>query len=479
MAHAFDYFVIFAGMRTGSNYLERNLSAAPDIRCFGELFNPYFIAHEGQESYLGLTMAAREADPMRLVDQVRAETTGLAGFRLFHDHDPRVREMALADPKAGKIILTRNPLESFVSWQRALASNQWVLTDAKGLVGTSKIAFDGDAFETFVAEQTAYLTDIREGLARAGHTALTLRYEDLQQIEIINGALAYLGSQHRLTRPERTLKRQNPEPLESKVADMAALRAAIADLDPFGLDHLPPSGPERGPAVPSYVACPRTGLLYLPMAGPEPDPILDWMAALDGVEPTDLIHGMRQKDLRDWRTTHPGARSFTVLHHPVQRAYTAFATRLLPSGRQAYAELRHGLTTAYKVPLPPTYPDPEVQTGEIGAAFLRFLEFLKPNLAAQTSLRIDPSWAGQMSVLQGMAQVALPDRILRAGPTLAADLGALASDLGRPAPEVPVSFPTGDLPNLYTVDMEKAARAAYGRDYAAFGFGSWTPQDSQ
>lgn len=478
MASPFDYFVIFAGMRTGSNYLERNLNAAPDIRSFGELFNPYFIAHEGQESYLGLTMAAREADPMKLVDQVRAEATGLAGFRLFHDHDPRVREMALEDPKAGKIILSRNPLESFVSWQRALASNQWVLTDAKGLVETPKIAFDGAAFEAFLADQTAYLTDIREGLARAGQTALTLRYEDLQQIEVINGALAYLGSQHRLSRPERTLKRQNPEPLEGKVADMAALRAALADLDPFGLDHLPPSGPERGPAVPSFVACPHSGLLYLPMVGPEPDPVLDWMAALDGVATSDLIRGMRQRDLRDWRAAHPGARSFTVLHHPVARAYRAFATRILPSGRQAFAELRHGLIAAYDVPLPPSYPAPEVKADQIGTAFLRFLDFLKPNLAAQTSLRIDPSWAGQMSVLQGMAQVALPDRILRAGPALAADLSALAKDLGRSAPDLAVDFPAGDLPTFYTANVEKAARAAYGRDYAAFGFGNWMPEGS-
>lgn len=40
MPDRFDYFVIFAGMRTGSNYLERNLNAAPDLRCYGELYNP-------------------------------------------------------------------------------------------------------------------------------------------------------------------------------------------------------------------------------------------------------------------------------------------------------------------------------------------------------------------------------------------------------------------------------------------------------
>lgn len=34
----FDYFVIFAEMRTGSNFLELNLRKLPDINTFGEAF---------------------------------------------------------------------------------------------------------------------------------------------------------------------------------------------------------------------------------------------------------------------------------------------------------------------------------------------------------------------------------------------------------------------------------------------------------
>lgn len=470
MTARFDYFVVFAGMRTGSNYLERNLNSVPDLKCFGELFNPYFIAHEGQEDFLGLTLSAREADPTALIDRVRAETTGLAGFRLFHDHDPRVRAAALADPRVGKIVLTRNPLDSFVSYTRALASNQWVLTDAKGQVPVPPVAIDAQAFEMFLAEQTSFLTEIRQGLARAGQTALALRYEDLEDIEVINGAIAYLGSPHRLTRPERSLKRQNPEPLSTKVEDMADVRAAVARVDPFGLDHAPPAPPDRGPAVRSFVACPRTPLLYLPMEGPEPDPVLDWMAALDGVGVSDLVRDMRQKDLRAWRAEHPGARCFTVLHHPVARAFHAFRYRIWPTDRQAYAELRLGLQRLYKVTLPET---DDAGDDAFAKGFAGFLRFLRPNLAAQTSLRIDAGWVAQITALQGMAQVALPDRILRAGPELAPGLAAVAADLDVKAPRLSVEYDTSLLSRVYTPDMEKAARAAYGRDYAAFGFGAW------
>ncbi|WP_424972617.1 nodulation protein NodH [Dinoroseobacter sp. S76] len=470
MTSRFDYFVIFAGMRTGSNYLERNLNAAPDIRCFGELFNPYFIAHEGQEDYLGLSLADREADPNALVTRVREEATGLAGFRLFHDHDPRMRAQALADPRAGKIVLTRNPLESFVSYQRALASNQWVLTDAKGQIATEAVEFDGEAFADFLRPHEDFLADIRQGLARAGQTALTLRYEDLQDLDVINGVLAYLGSRHVLPRLERSLKRQNPEPLETKVTDMAALRDSVAALDPFGIDHASPQPVDRGPAVRSYVACPQTGLLYLPMQGPQPDPVLDWMAALEGCAPEDLITGMRQKDLRDWREAHPNSRTFTLLRHPLARAHTAFATRILPSDLQSFADLRHGLIAAYNVPLPQHYPATDVSPQELQKAFRRFLKFLKPNLAAQTSLRIDASWVAQTTVLQGMAQVALPDRILRDGPDLAADLQALAAEVGRPAPDLVPRFDHADLDAIYAPDMEKLARMAYARDFTTFGF---------
>ena len=36
----FDSFVMFAEMRTGSNFLESNLNALDGVTCLGELFNP-------------------------------------------------------------------------------------------------------------------------------------------------------------------------------------------------------------------------------------------------------------------------------------------------------------------------------------------------------------------------------------------------------------------------------------------------------
>ena len=63
----FDSFVVFAAMRTGSNFLEANLNAIPGVACHGEAFNPYFVGYPHRETLLGFDQAAREADPAKLL----------------------------------------------------------------------------------------------------------------------------------------------------------------------------------------------------------------------------------------------------------------------------------------------------------------------------------------------------------------------------------------------------------------------------
>ncbi|MGE4326622.1 MAG: nodulation protein NodH, partial [Pseudodonghicola sp.] len=128
---AFDYFVIFAEMRTGSNFLEVNLNALDDVACHGEAFNPHFIGYPNRDAILDVTQAQRDADPDRLLAAVRSTPGALGGFRYFHDHDPRVLDTLLDDPRCAKIVLTRNPLDSYVSWKIAQATGQWKLTDVK------------------------------------------------------------------------------------------------------------------------------------------------------------------------------------------------------------------------------------------------------------------------------------------------------------------------------------------------------------
>lgn len=131
MANNFDYFVVFAEMRTGSNFLEANLNAFQSFECFGEAFNPHFIGYPNCDEIAGVAQHTRDADPMQLIKAVRDVPDKMGGFRYFHDHDPRILDVMLDDPRCAKIILTRNPVDSYVSWKIAQATGQWKLTNVK------------------------------------------------------------------------------------------------------------------------------------------------------------------------------------------------------------------------------------------------------------------------------------------------------------------------------------------------------------
>ena len=75
----FDYFVIFAEMRTGSNFLEANLNAFQGLQCHGEAFNPHFIGYPNSTDILGVSHAQREANPQQLLDAIKTKSDGLGG----------------------------------------------------------------------------------------------------------------------------------------------------------------------------------------------------------------------------------------------------------------------------------------------------------------------------------------------------------------------------------------------------------------
>jgi len=468
MSDRWDYFAIFAGMRTGSNFLERNINSIPDLQSFGELYNPYFIGFEkNTEEFLGITLEAREKHPLELIERARAEANGLAGFRIFFDHDPRVRDAALADPRCAKIVLTRNPVETYVSWKMALATDQWVLTEARGK-RDAQIRFEQAEFAAHLAGYQDFLRHVRQGLQHSGQTAFELDYTDLQDIEALDGLVRWLGSSHRLSAFDRKLKKQNPGVLRDKVENAEEMEQSLVALDPFGMDFAPVFEPARGAAVPTYVASTAAKLLYQPIRSTPADLVTAWL----GEEGGELSRGMTQKTLKVWLKETPGSRTVTVLRHPVARAYTAFVEKILPSDVNAFAEIRRALRQSYRVGLPREYPHKKFDHEACRAAFIDFLGFVKSNLAGQTSLRIDPAWASQTSIVQGFSSVLPPDRILRED-ELPAELPALAgSNRTFEAEVLPGDFP---LAEIYSPEVEKAARSAYARDYMTFGFGDWEP----
>ncbi|MEQ9692861.1 sulfotransferase family 2 domain-containing protein [Shimia sp. SDUM112013] len=474
MSNSFDYFIVLAEMRTGSNFLEANLNAFPSITCHGEAFNPVFIGYPNKDSILGVDLATRTQDPLTLIRAIKAQQDVMGGFRFFHDHDPRVLPIALEDPRCAKVVLTRNPIDSYVSLKIARATNQWKLTDVRRRRDT-KVHFDTEEFSVYADDLQSFQVALMNTLQVTGQTAFYIAYEDLQDLDVMNGLARFLGQSDQLEKLDDSLKRQNPSPVSEKVSNFDEISRSLSELDRFNLTRTPNFEPRRGPVVPTYAAAPETPLLYLPVrSGPE-DQVFEWLAGLDEAGPEALIRKMNQKDLRKWMRSHPGHRKFTVIRHPVARAHAAFCRYILSDGPGSMKQIRNTLRKVYKLPIPAKGPDDSYDVAAHRAAFVAFLKFLKLNLAGQTSVRIDAHWATQASILRGFSELMFPDVIVRED-EMNAYLPALAMQVGKTDSSDPANAPEDQpfaLSEIYDEEIEALTVDVYQRDYLLFGFGAW------
>ena len=108
-------------------------------------------------------------------------------------------------------------------------------------------------------------------------------------------------------------------------------------------------------------------------------------------------------------------------------------------------------------------------------AFEGFLAFLKANLAGQTAIRVDASWATQSVTLSSFGDFVLPDRVIRED-EMEESLADLARRAGHAAPPMPK--PSGEqgevgLGDIYDAALEELVADVYQRDYLMFGFAAW------
>jgi LPS sulfotransferase NodH len=467
MSGRFKSFVVLAGMRTGSNFLEANLNALPGVVSHGEVFNPHFIGKKDQLALFGMDLAARAADPLVLLRRLREETTGLPGFRFFHDHDPRVFDAVMADAQCAKIVLTRNPVETYISWKIAQKTGQWKLTQARNRK-QALVHFDLQEFDRHQSDAQVFHQAIQRQLQLAGQTAFQLDYGDLQDLDVLNGLVAFLGVAARLEALDKTLKKQNPEGVLAHVENPAEMEAALARTHPFDLQATPTLEQRRAPMVPGFVAAGGAGLLYLPVRGGPEDAVIDWLSRLGS---GGVLGDFSQKSLRQWKRDQVAQRSFTVVRHPVARAWSVYCSQILDEG---LPDIRKVMKQTYKMTLP---DGAETDAGTLRAGFLDFLRFAKMNLAGQTGLRVPPHWASQIAILQAFGQVQIPDVVLRED-RLEAGLAWLAAEVGVAMVPFVATPRQGRLPlaRIYDAQVEKAAQDAWPRDYLGFGFAGWRPQ---
>ena len=200
------------------------------------------------------------------------------------------------DPACAKIVLTRNPVDSFVSTQLAYATDQWKLNETEVPI-PARIAFDAAAFREHLAATQGFLERIQHGLQRRGQTAFWLSYVDLRDAGVMTGLAHWLGRTD-LTHvePAQDQVPQNPREMADKVENFAALQAEIAAADPFQLSRIPGFEPTRGPAVPSFQTLEAgQGLLFMPVRGGPSAQVEAWLGTLGPV-----AGELTQNALRQW-----------------------------------------------------------------------------------------------------------------------------------------------------------------------------------
>ncbi|MGR3514642.1 MAG: nodulation protein NodH [Paracoccaceae bacterium] len=468
----FDYFVVLAGMRTGSNLLEEQLAAMPGIESYGELFNPHFFGKPDVETKWGLTLKARDTEPVRVIEVMKGAAKGLPGFRLFFDHDRRAIDHVLSDKRAAKIILSRRPIDSYVSLKIARKTGQWWLGDMTS-ARAARVPFVAEEYAEFLNELSGFQSHISHALQTSGQTAFHISYDELSSPDVLAGLGLYLGAEGPPDVEKVRAKVQNPTPVETRLTNPRVAEEALARLAVPDIGRLSSYEPDRGPGLKFFRVGQTIPLIYMPIRGAWSDPVPEWLKAMD---PDGAVSsGLTQRELRKWKRLHPGHRSFTVLRHPLPRAHDAFCRCLLPLDNETYSDVRTLLCNQYNVPLPAKFPDPGYDLNAHRAAFLTFLKFLAGNLGGQTSVRVDSSWASQTTLVQAIGEFGVPDRIIRSE-RLATDLGDIAKEVGYEAS--PIAADTGDavpfpLLDVATPEIQKACEKAYRRDYMMFGFDTW------
>ncbi|MEE9427662.1 MAG: sulfotransferase family 2 domain-containing protein [Paracoccaceae bacterium] len=475
MGPGFEYFIIFAEMRTGSNFLEVSLNDYEGLQCHGELFNPHFLGGPKKSKKFGISMRDREENPSVLIEKIKSFDDGLHGFRFFHDHDPRILQMCLQDPKCAKIILTRNPVESYISREIVRETKQWRLGDLKQ-ARTSKATFAFDEFSAHLDRHHSFQLELLKGLQVSGQTAFYMAYEDIRDVDVVNGLARFLKVKDKKAKSGTKTKKQNPEPLSEKVTNFAEMESALSSMDYFSLNKAPSFEPRRGASVPKYFAAPKTPIIFLPISSSPSANIVDWLAKLDDVRTEDLVTGLSQKTLRQLKRKFGDHRTFTVLRHPVLRLHEAFVRHILLQGPDCYDAIRQLLRDVYNLPIPKEDPKEDYKQDAHRQAFIAFAKFVKGNLNGQTGVRVDAAWASQAETLRGFSQFMVPDFVFREN-QLESDLENLAQIFGTKSPKLKAEAsvsPIG-LAEIYDESVEAAVKSAYQRDYMMFGFGAWSP----
>lgn len=233
-------FLIITLPRSGSYHLRALLDSAPDIRCYGEIFKGSAVELPPEElDHLGLRpadTAKRDEMGMAVLNRLRKRTdeAGLIfGFKDFRFNLTRVKiyQQILNSKGWRKVFLFRNPVERYISMERADLTGIFVVTErskTEGMDLKRPIRFDAERFEKSMGSHRRLTEDARAALAKLGPEGVhVLDYPDVNDLAARKGLMGFLGSAGDGAMLASDHVKQFTAPFESGVENWAEMAAYL------------------------------------------------------------------------------------------------------------------------------------------------------------------------------------------------------------------------------------------------------------
>lgn len=244
-------FVIITLPRSGSYHLRALLDSAPDIRCYGEIFKGSEVELPPEELAL-LGLGKKDTDKrdemgMAVLNKLRKKTDAtdqIFGFKDFRFNLSRVKIFQQMVNSKGwrKVFLFRNPIERYISMERADLTGVFVVTEKtkdRNLDLKRPVRFDPERFERSMGSHRNLKRDAEKALEKFGPDLVHLvDYTQLNTLDTRKALMAFLGSQGDGALLASDHVKQFTAPLESGVENWAEMEAYLQETQQMGL--LPP-----------------------------------------------------------------------------------------------------------------------------------------------------------------------------------------------------------------------------------------------
>jgi hypothetical protein len=122
------------------------------------------------------------------------------------------------------------------------------------------------------------------------------------------------------------------------------------------------------------------------------------------------VDAEQQKEIRRRLATR--TMSFTFVRHPGKRAYSCFGEKICVEGPFAFGKVRQYMIKRYGLDFQ-GWGTPEYDLNRHRENYIRYLHFVRDNIAEKTFVRRDPHWGPQTQVIENFQRTMVIDFIGR------------------------------------------------------------------